>query len=112
MAVEKLPAANVPRLIRDLQVEMRRTRRRPGQLGEMAQRDLAQRLDAAHEILEWAKRDRRWSFTLAEIMTRPVGRARELASRLVVAIVEELEQERETFDDLPAIGTGAETPAT
>jgi hypothetical protein len=109
MAVENLPDENVPRLIRDLQVEMRRSRRRPAQLRELAQRELSQRMGAAHEILEWAKRDRRWSFTLAEIMTRPVGRARELASRLVLAIVEELEQERETFDEIPSVGAG---PAT
>ncbi len=104
--MEKFPAQDMPRLIRDLQVEMRRSRRRPAQLRELAQRELAERMDAAHEILEWAKRDRRWSFTLAEIMTRPVGRARELASRLVLAIVEELEQERETFDEMPAVGAG------
>jgi len=102
--VENSPAELMPTLIRDLQAEMRRTRRRPAQLREMAQRELARRRDAAHEIVEWAKRDRRWSFTLAEIMTRPVGRVREIASRLVLAIVEELEQERETFGEMPAIG--------
>jgi hypothetical protein len=107
MAVEKSDAESVPRLIRDLQVELRRSRPHTAQLQELAQRQLDERLEAAHEILEWAKRDRRWSFTLAEMMTHPVSRARELASRLVLAIVEELEQERETFDDLPVVGTSS-----
>ena len=78
--MEKFPAENMPRLIWDLQVEMRRSRRPPAQLRELAQRELSQRMDAAHEILEWAKRDRRWSFTLAEIDDapgRPCTRARE-----------------------------------
>ena len=43
--------------------------------------------------------DRRWSFTLAEIMNEPVAMPRELAARLLVAIVDELEQEREAFGD-------------
>jgi hypothetical protein len=107
MAVEKFPAENVPRLIRDLQVELRRSRRRPAQLPELAQRELAERIEAPHEILEWAKRDRRWSYTLAEIMTHPVSRAGELASRLLLAIVDELEQEHETLDDIPAVGAGS-----
>jgi hypothetical protein len=110
MAVEKFPAENVPRLIRDLQAELRRSRRRPAQLRELAQRELAQRKEAPHEILEWAKRDRRWSYTLAEIMTHPVNRAGELASRLLLAIVDELEQEHETLDEVPAVGAGS--PAT
>jgi hypothetical protein len=111
MAVEKSPAAeSVPRLIRDLQAELRSARRHPAQLHELAQRELDERLDAAHEILEWAKRDRRWSFTLAEIMTHPVSRARELASRLVLAIVEELEQERETLDEIPVVSAGPSAP--
>lgn len=81
-------------LIRELQDEMRRSARR-SQLHELARR----RIEAPHEVIDWAKRDRRWSFTLAEIMNEPVAMPRELAARLLVAIVDELEQEREAFGD-------------
>jgi hypothetical protein len=56
-----------------------------------------QRIAAPHEILDWAKRDRRWSFTLAEVLRDPTERPRDLAARLVLAIADELEQERETL---------------
>jgi hypothetical protein len=85
----------LPRLISELQAEMRRSSRR-SHLHELARR----RIDAPHEIINWAKRDRRWSFTLAEIMNEPVAMPRELAARLLVAIVDELEQEREAFGDV------------
>ena len=81
-------------LIRDLQAEVRRSPRR-AHLHELAR----QRIKSPHEIIDWAKRDRRWSFTLAEIMNEPVAMPRELAARLLVAIVDELEQEREAFGD-------------
>ena len=67
------------------------------------------RIGAPHEIIDWAKRDRRWSYTLAEIMNEPVAMPRELAARLLVAIVDELEQEREAFGD--AIDGNAEIVA-
>ena len=85
----------LPSLINELQVEMRRSLPR-SYLHEIARR----RIEAPHEILNWAKRDRRWSFTLAEIMNEPVAMPRELAARLLVAIVDELEQEREAFGDV------------
>ena len=85
---------SLPSLISELQAEMRRSPRR-SHLHELARR----RIDAPHEIIDWAKRDRRWSFTLAEIMNEPIGMPRELAARLLVAIVDELEQEREAFGD-------------
>ena len=81
-------------LIRDLQAEVRRSPRR-AHLHELAR----QRIKSPHEIIDWAKRDRRWSFTLAEIMNEPIAMQRELAARLLVAIVDELEQEREAFGD-------------
>ena len=87
-------ASTLPSLIRELQDEMRRSPRR-SHLHEVARR----RIEAPHEVIDWAKRDRRWSFTLAEIMNEPIGMPRELAARLVVAIVDELEQEREAFGD-------------
>ena len=91
------PSSTLPRaleLISELQAEMRRSPRR-SHLHELARR----RIEAPHEIIDWAKRDRRWSFTLAEIMNEPVAMQRELAARLLVAIVDELEQEREAFAD-------------
>ena len=42
---------------------------------------------------------RRWSFTFAEILNEPIGMPRELAARLLVAIVDEFEQEREAFGE-------------
>jgi len=92
--VDKSSAQTLSRLIRDLQAEIRRSPRR-AHLHELAR----QRIEAPHEIIDWAKRDRRWSFMLAEIMNEPVAMPRELAARLLVAIVDELEQEREAFGD-------------
>jgi hypothetical protein len=79
-------------LIAELQAEMQRSPRR-SHLHDLAR----SRIQAPDDIIDWAKRDRRWSFTLAEIMNEPIGMRRELAARLVVAIVDELEQEREAF---------------
>jgi hypothetical protein len=88
------PSSTLSSLIVELRAEMRRGPRR-AQLHELARR----RIEAPNEVIDWAKRDRRWSFTLAEIMNEPIGMPRELAARLVVAIVDELEQEREAFAD-------------
>jgi hypothetical protein len=98
--VQKPPSENLARLIRELQDEIERYRPRSG-LGSRSRADLHElarrRIEAPHEILDWAKRDRRWSFTLAEVMAEPGGRPHDLAARLVLAIVEELEQEREVL---------------
>ena len=68
--------------------------------GGAVEHELARRrIEAPDEIIDWAKRDSRWSFTLAEIMNEPVAMQRELAARLLVAIVDELEQEREAFGE-------------
>ena len=88
------PSSTLPSLITELRAEMRRSPRR-SHLHELARR----RIEAPHEIIDWAKRDRRWSYTLAEIMNEPIAMQRELAARLLVAIVDELEQEREAFGD-------------
>jgi hypothetical protein len=91
--VESTPSKMLPGLIRDIAIESRH-----GQLPRLHVLDLARRrIDAPHEILEWAMRDRRWSFTLAELLTTPVSKPRDLAAMLVTAIIEELEQERELF---------------
>jgi hypothetical protein len=92
--VDESSAKTLPGLIRELQAEMRRAPKR-SHLHELARR----RIDAPHDVIDWAKRDRRWSFTLAQIMNEPVAMPRELAARLLVAIVDELEQEREAFGD-------------
>ncbi len=103
--MEKVETQQLPELIRSLQAE----RRAPGPRGPRPQtqtqlQELARRhIEAPLEILDWAMRDRRWSFTLAEIMAGAVGRPRELAARLIVAIVDELEEE----DELLAAEAGA-----
>ena len=93
--MEKLEPQNPSGLIRDLQAELRAPglpgRRPQTQRHEMARR----RIDSPLEILDWAMRDRRWSFTLAEVMAGAVARPSELAARLIVAIVDELEEEDE-----------------
>jgi len=83
------------KLIQDLRVARRRSRT-AADLYEIARR----RIEAPHEILEWAKGDRRWSFTLAEVMNNDV-RPHELATGLVVAIADELEEESEILADDP-----------
>src|SRR4029077_6943341 len=60
------PSSTLPSLISELRSEMRRSPRR-SHLHELARR----RIEAPHEIIDWAKRDRRWSFTLAEMMNTP-----------------------------------------
>lgn len=89
------------KLIQDLRAARRRSRT-AADLHEIARR----RIEAPHEILDWAKRDRRWSFTLAEVMTNDVQHPHELATGLVVAIADELEEESEMVAD------NSETPAT
>jgi len=87
-------SSTLPSLIDELRAEMRRSPRR-SHLHELARH----RIDEPHAIIDWAKRDRRWSYTLAEIMNEPIGMPRELAARLLVAIVDELEQEREAIGE-------------
>ena len=85
-------------LIQDLRREMRRSQKRGDGRGQLY--DLARsRIEAPHEILDWAKSDRRWSFTLAEVMTSDVHLPHDLAIGLVVAIADELEEESELFTD-------------
>ena len=84
------------KLIQDLRLEMRRSRLRC-ELYEMARI----RIDSAQEIVDWAKGDRRWSFTLAEMMNGDVHQPHDLATGLVVAIADELEEESELLADNP-----------
>jgi hypothetical protein len=58
------------------------------------------RLNSPHAFLEWAKRDRHWSFTLAEVMGDVCSKPSELAARLLIAILEELREEQQTAQAL------------
>jgi hypothetical protein len=61
-----------------------------------AQEVVRRKVFSASEFLEWAKRDRHWSFTLAEVMGKVCAKPSELAARLLVAILEELREEQQT----------------
>ena len=95
--MEKLDPQSLPGLIRDLQAELRA--RPSGRSRPLTQRlEMArQRIEAPHEILDWAIRDDHWSYTLAQVMAGAGGRPRDLAARLVVAIVDELQDEDDLF---------------
>jgi hypothetical protein len=58
------------------------------------------RLESPLELLDWAKQDRHWSFTLAEVMREVCAKPSELAARLLIAIIEELREERQTVQSL------------
>jgi len=53
------------------------------------------RLSAPRDFLDWAKRDRHWSFTLAEVMGEVCAKPADLAHRLLMAILEELREEQQ-----------------
>jgi hypothetical protein len=53
------------------------------------------KLHSPYEFLEWAKRDRHWSFTLAEVMGEVCAKPADLAARLLIAILEELREEQQ-----------------
>jgi hypothetical protein len=82
------------KLIQELRLEMRRARAR-GELYEIARTYIEQ----PQEILDWAKSDRRWSFTLAEVMAGGGHHPNDLAAGLVLAIADELEDESEILAD-------------
>jgi hypothetical protein len=97
--VENVPKQNLTSLIGELQEEIRTSRRSPEKVPGRTLRDIArQHIDAPDEIIEWAKRDRRWSFTLAEMLAEPARHPGDLAARLLLAIIDELEEERELAD--------------
>jgi hypothetical protein len=54
------------------------------------------RMQSPRAFIEWASRDRHWSFTLAEVMAEACAKPSELAARLLVAILEELREEQQT----------------
>lgn len=101
-------AENFAALIRELQGELEHCRQAPAEAtatpgaspeGGWPQRvlDVARRrVQSPHEVLDWVKRDRHWSFTLAEVMREAWTGPSDLAARVLLAIVRELEEERET----------------
>jgi hypothetical protein len=111
---------NFPALIRQLQSELdaeeaaresARNRDEVGEGGEVgdgwqmrahqrAHEIVRGRLESPLELLDWAKQDRHWSFTLAEVMREVCAKPSELAARLLIAIIEELREERQTVQSL------------
>jgi hypothetical protein len=90
-------AQNFPALIRELHTELRLQRASEVNRWRASAHETAmRRILSPHAFLDWAKQDRHWSFTLAEVMREAVARPAELAARLLVAMLEELEEERET----------------
>jgi hypothetical protein len=98
-------ANNFPALIQELHSELDRDGA-PDVGGwqmrahERAYEIMRGQLRSPHEFLDWAKRDRHWSFTLAEVMREACAKPSELAARLLVAILEELREEQQTAQPL------------
>jgi hypothetical protein len=111
-------AQHFPTLIRELQVELEERRGGARSTAQPVERpsdprwrarahELAlRRIKSPQEFLDWAKRDRHWSFTLAEVLREAHADPAELAARLAVAMLEQLADERETLEaneaELPA----------
>lgn len=109
-------AQNFAALIRELHTELRQNGPRDHGIERGRWRGLAHELTARwikapQEFLDWAKRDRHWSFTLAEVMRESHSGAWELASRLLTAMLDELEDEQETREsEVPAEALGPGAP--
>jgi hypothetical protein len=87
---------NFPALIRQLESELdSHGESWQSQAHERAHEIVSDRLQSPHELLDWAKQDRHWSFTLAEVMHEVCAKPSELATRLLIAILEELREERQ-----------------
>jgi hypothetical protein len=88
-----LVAHDYPRLIRELHTELDGHGER---WRSQAHEIVKGRLESPHAFLDWAKRDRHWSFTLAEVLRDARAKPAELATRLLIAILEELREEQQT----------------
>ena len=86
-------ATDFPALIRELKTELDQDDER---WETRAHEVVRGKLRSPHEVLDWAKRDRHWSFTLAEVMREVCAKPSELAARLLIAILEELREEQQT----------------
>jgi hypothetical protein len=85
---------NFPALIRQLQTELEGDGDHwQVHAQERAREIVSRKMSSPHELLDWAKQDRHWSFTLAEVMREVCAKPSELATRLLIAIVEELRDE-------------------
>jgi hypothetical protein len=95
-----LGAIDFPALIQELHSELNQA---PANAKESdrwqshAHEVVRSKLHSPFEFLEWAKRDRHWSFTLAEVMGKVCSKPSEIAVRLFVAILEELREEQQTL---------------
>jgi hypothetical protein len=84
-------ANNYPALIQELQSELNQD----GASWQTRAHEIVRgKLQSPHEFLDWAKRDRHWSFTLAEVMGEVCSKPSELAARLLIAILEELREQQ------------------
>jgi hypothetical protein len=84
-------ANDFPALIQELHTELNQDGDRwQARAHERAHEMLGGKLHSPYELLEWARRDRHWSFTLAEVMGEVCSKPSDLAARLLVAILEEL----------------------
>lgn len=84
-------ANDFPTLIQELHSELNQD----GERWERAHEIVRGKLQSPYEFLEWAKRDRHWSFTLAEVMGEVCAKPSDLAHRLLMAILEELREEQQ-----------------
>jgi hypothetical protein len=85
-----------PALIQELHSELNQAPAVADRWHTRAHEMVRRKLHSPFEFLEWAKRDRHWSYTLAEVMGRVCAKPSELAARLLVAILEELREEQQT----------------
>ncbi|HET6147724.1 MAG TPA: hypothetical protein VFH68_09335 [Polyangia bacterium] len=92
-------AIDFPALIQELHSELNQSTVAavPDRWHTRAHEMVRRKLHSPFEFLEWAKRDRHWSFTLAEVMGKMCAKPSELAARLLVAILEELREEQQTI---------------
>jgi hypothetical protein len=89
-----LGAQDFPGLIQEFHAELKQH----GERWRTRALELALRRMTFHspyEFLDWAKRDRHWSFTLAEVLRESSANPTELAARLLVAMARQVEEERE-----------------
>ena len=104
-----LGAQHYPTLIHELHTELKQQRTgAQAAAGDARWRARAHelamhRIRVPHDFLDWAKRDRHWSFTLAEVLRESHARPADLAARLAVAMLEQLEDERETLHEGAAV---------
>src|SRR3954465_13233047 len=93
-------ANNFPAMIRELKSELDQDGTTFDRWHTRAHEVVRGRLSSPHEFLDWAKQDRHWSFTLAEVMREVCSKPSELAARLLIAILEELREEQQTAQSL------------